>query len=145
MKVIPRNFSLSQNLNSIRVVNKPMTVKVKFAKNNGKIKTLEGYVNYQAGAAIVYGESGEVWPLERDKFESIYVATNGTIYGKDGLYQKYPVEVIAIQLAEPTGVKVGYAEDTIIGQPGDWLLQYAENNFGIVNAEIFKNTYAIIS
>ena len=123
---------------------KPVSVKVKFAKSSGKIKTLEGDVSYESGAAIVYGEAEDVWPLERGKFDKSYEAINGTIHGMDGSYQKHLIEVLAIQLTDSACIQVGFAKDVIMGQAGDWLVQYAENNFGIVNSEIFKKTYKII-
>ena len=122
-----------------------VSVKVKFAKTHGKLKTLEGDVSYKAGAAIIQGETEEVWPLERDKFDENYEAISGTTHGIDGYYQKRLIEALAIKLTEPACIQVGYANDVIMGQPGDWLLQYAENEFGIVNSEIFKKTYTIIN
>ena len=135
---------LNNKHTSILVRKKPIYGEVKFAKNLGTLKTLEGEVRYEAGAAILTGEAGDTWPVERAKFDASYEAVNGTKHGEDGTYQKRQIEVLAIQLTEPTSVNVGYADDPITGQVGDWLVQYGEGDFGIVNAEIFANTYEIL-
>lgn len=144
MKLIPNRYSLINVNHALRVVKKPKPVIVKFAITSGKLATLEGKVSYESGAAIITGEAGDIWPVERAKFDASYKAVNPTTHGEDGTYQKHPIEVLAIQLTEPTSVNVGYAEDPIPGQVGDWLVQYGEGDFGIVNAEIFANTYEIL-
>lgn len=141
MKLISSDFSLKNNKLSLVVRKKPIAVKVKFADKAGNLTTLEGDVGYEAGAAILTGDTGVKWPVERAKFDASYDAVNGA----DGNYQKRPIEVLAMQLTEPTSVKVGYVNDLITGQVGDWLVQYGEGDFGIVGEEIFAKTYEILS
>ena len=136
---------LSLNPEAKLVCKQPVSVKVIFKSQAGKLKTLEGWVSYEQGAAILTGESGDTWPVEQHQFESTYEPVGNTIQGESGTYYKKPIIVYALQLTETTSVQVGYANDPITGKPGDWLVQYGPKNFGIVAKSVFKKTYDILS
>lgn len=128
-----------------KVMKKPMTVLVRFAGGNGDLKTLEGIVAYEQGAALLTGQHGDVWPVERSIFNATYMAVDDTTFGEDGTYQKRDIKVLATQLSQVTSVEVGYASNPIKGMPGDWLVQYGTDDYGIVSADIFEETYDILN
>ena len=138
--------TLLQHEPNTKVVKKKLTkVSVKFAASAGKLKTLEGWVSYEQGAAILTGESGDTWPVEIHQFELTYEPIGNTKQGENGSYCKKPLLVYALELSEKTSVEVGYANDPITGNIGDWLVQYGPKNFGIVAKIIFEKTYDILS
>ena len=145
MNPLPLNTALKSKPSAKLVRKRPTQVSVMFATSAGKLKTLEGWVSYEQGAAILTGESGDTWPVEIHQFESTYEPVGNTKQGENGTYCKKPLTVYALQLTETTSVQVGYANDPITGKPGDWLVQYGPKNFGIVTKTIFENTYDILS
>lgn len=144
MAIFNSNNNLCSDPEAKLVRKRKSCVKVVFAGLPGKLQTLEGEVAYQAGAAILTGESGDMWPVERHKFEVTYVPMNITQLGEDGAYCKKPIEAYALQLSESSSVAVGYSDDLVTGKIGDWLVQYGTEDFGIVSAAIFNKTYEII-
>ena len=145
MNPLPLNTALKSKPSAKLVRKRPTQVSVMFATSAGKLKTLEGWVSYEQGAAILTGESGDTWPVEIHQFESTYEPVGNTKQGENGTYCKKPLTVYALQLTETTSVQVGYANDPITGKPGDWLVQYGSKNFGIVAKSVFKKTYDILS
>jgi hypothetical protein len=58
-----------------------------------------------------------------------------------GLYTKKKILVWALELDQPYQVKVGWKSDELKGKVGDWLIQYSEGDYGIVDSRIFAATY----
>lgn len=132
-----------QNLpRSARVCKRDITVSVVFAPEPGILHTLEGAVWYSRGDALITGVQGERWPVRRNSFLQTYVPVSPTLEGQDGAYRKKPQPVWAVCLEERACVKISGGE--LVGQPGDWLVQYGENDYGIVAADIFSMTYRIL-
>ena len=44
-------------------------------------------------------------------------------------------------MQEPFQVKVSWSADLLQGEAGDFLVQYGPGDYGVVGAEIFKETY----
>lgn len=132
---------LSQHPKSKKVIKKPILVKVVFAECEGVVRTLEGNVSYQTGDAILTGIKGESWPVQRAKFLKNYIPDGEIQPGESGDYVKKPLTVWALQLEEPCTVRVGWQADPLRGEVGDWLVQYGDRDFGIVNADVFSVTY----
>jgi hypothetical protein len=128
-----------------RALRRPVTLRVRFAEAPGVLQTLEGPVRHRAGAALVCGLRGECWPVERGPFERRYEPAAGTAAGRDGLYRRRPGVVLARRLEAHIEVPVGAHGDLLRGRPGDWLLQYAPGEYGIVAPDIFGDTYALIA
>ncbi len=122
---------------AISVMKLPIPLKVEFADKDGVCSTKEGFVNYLKGDAIMTGTKGERWPIAKEKFEKTYEAVDA----EKGLYSKKSLPVLALKIDEPFTVNVSWSKDPLVGKPGDWLLQYGKGDFGIVDAEIFKETY----
>jgi hypothetical protein len=138
-------IDLRQHPQAVVVQKLPIPVSVRFALSDGVCETLEGDVAYKEGAAIMTGVSGEHWPIERYKFEASYDAIAPTQLGQDGWYFKKPIRVLAWQLTEPMQVTVGWKDSPLNGKIGDWLLQYADNDYGIVSGDIFLKSYQIMT
>jgi hypothetical protein len=126
-----------------RARKRPVAVAVEFASRAGLLKTLEGPVRYRTDDALLTGAAGERWPVERAKFDAAYELVPPATGGNFGHYCKRPLTVWARQMSEPFSVRVGYAADALRGQPGDWLLQYASDDYGIISAALFAQTYEL--
>jgi len=135
---------LDVNERAVRVQKKAIPVTVRFADSDGVCNTKEGNVSFKAGDAILTGVEGEQWPIERPKFDASYEAIPPTKNGEDGQYCKKPIQVFALQMNEPFYVNVSWSDDHLEGEPGDWLLQYGEDDYGIVSQSIFEKSYEII-
>jgi len=137
------DIDLSRSKNAMEAIKSSVAIEVFFALDDGICITKEGDVSYKAGDAIMTGTEGERWPIERSKFDTSYEPIAPTKQGENGLYNKKPIAVYALQMDKPFYVTVSWAEDRLEGQPGDWLLQYGENDYGIVSQSIFEKTYEI--
>ncbi len=135
-------FDLDKNPRALRVCKKPVAVEVEFAAADGVCKTLEGEVQYNAGDALLTGSHGEHWPVRRDLFGSTYEPIPPTRVGQNGRYRKLPAVAHALRLTEFFDIPASWQRETLHGRPGDWLLRYADGSFGIVQDEIFRETYA---
>jgi len=135
---------LDKDGRAVHVQKKAVLVEVCFAESDGVCRTKEGDVSFKAGDAILTGVEGEQWPIKRAKFDATYEAVPPTRHGENGQYRKRPIEVLALQMNEPFYVNVSWSEDRLEGKPGDWLLQYGEDDYGIVSQSIFEKTYDII-
>jgi PGDYG protein len=135
-------FDLHKNPDALRVCKRPVAVEVEFAAAAGICKTMEGEVHYQAGDALLTGVRGEHWPVRRASFGSSYAPIAPTRAGANGRYRKLPALAHALRLTESFDIPASWQSETLHGRPGDWLLRYADGSFGIVQDEIFRETYA---
>lgn len=127
---------------ALHVRKHPLPVEVWFAAADGLCPTREGEVRYRAGDALLRAQTGESWPVARERFDASYQAASGTTPGTPGTYVKRPLDVVALRLDAPYAVRVGYAADPIHGAAGDWLLQYGIGDYGIVAADLFGQSYS---
>jgi len=132
--------SLEHDNDAVLVIKKPNPVSVVFARNKGVINSIEGTVHYHLGDAILTGIKGEKWAIQRNKFEQSYYSESN-VFGEDGFYVKKLVAVLAKRIDKVLTVLVGWHAEPLNGKPGDWLLQYGKNDFGIVQNDIFIETY----
>jgi PGDYG protein len=127
-----------------RSAHKPSTqVPVRFAAEAFTIQTLEGPVAAQPGDAVLTGVRGETWPVARLRFEAKYQPLPPLRMGQDGLYQSVPRTVRAWLMPQALRVEINARRDTLLGQAGDWLIDYQDGSLGVVAAEIFAATYAL--
>lgn len=130
---------LRQDPDALRVVKRPIPVQVEFASEDGSCETLEGPVAYRAGDALITGIAGERWPIARARFDADYTPTGSTQGGENGRYSKRHIVVLAKKLAQPMRVKI--ERGVLQGNKGDWLVQYAADDYGIVRADLFAASY----
>jgi hypothetical protein len=131
---------LRQDPNASRYV-KDETVQVVLARSAGTIASREGVNHYRRGDALIVGSSGDRWSVARDRFDARYLAVPPLRHGADGAYRSRPVPVLARRIAEPFTVRRCPAGDLLQGGAGDWLLQYAPGDWGIVDAAKFRRLY----
>ena len=121
---------------------KDETVTVEFAGSDGTLMSLEGPNRYEPGDALITGTGGARWVVERARFDAKYVpATQGIAHGEAGAYRNRPVVVLAKQMAQPFSIARTADGDTLTGAEGDWLMQYAPGDFGVVKAQRFAAVY----
>ena len=127
-----------------RAVKRAVVVTVEFAEADGTLATLEGPVAYHRGDALLTGPHDERWPVPRARFDATYEAQAPLRPGKPGRYLKRPVLVWARQLRESLDVTLDADRGTLHGEPGDWLVQYALGDQGVVAAAIFAQSYELL-
>ncbi len=135
---------LFEDPNALRVRKLPLPVDVAFATEDGICATLEGPVPFSRGDAILTGIRGEQWPVSRERFEARYTPVEGQAMGQDGHYLKQTQTALARRLNARLRVTLP-AGGQIAGKPGDWLLQYAQGDYGILDEEIFLATYVPVA
>lgn len=130
---------------ALAAIKKPIAVPVRFAATAGVLDTREGQVAYEAGAAICTGVEGEQWPVQRARFDVMYEPLPQTEPGRDGLYRKKPAEVRALRIFEGRFcVNVGVQRQPIIGEVGDWLIQYSPDKRSIMSDKVFRASYDLV-
>jgi hypothetical protein len=119
------------------------TVSVEFAAEPGELVSREGPNHYQRGDAIVTGSNGDVWSVSRDRFDARYesASPSDANTGRGGAYRNKPIPVLALQIRESFTLERSAGGDTLKGKPGDWLIQYAPEDYGIVDRDKFRRLY----
>ena len=79
--------------------------------------------------------------VTRDRFDAKYTALAPTLPGEAGRYANIPQPVMAQQMLQSFSIERQAGGDIIHGKPGDWLLQYAPGDYGIVEAAKFAKVY----
>lgn len=133
-----RNLSLENQ--DVRKYRKAISVAVRFADAPGVLDTLEGRVPFNAGDAIITGPQGEQWPVGRSRFEQIY----SPVSGYPGRYQKSS-PVLAKRMDCLFHVRLDDGITQLIGKPGDWAVMSIDGGMGVVDAQIFEQTYEALS
>ena len=135
-----KNLDINSKKGGYIAIKKPIPLEVHFAKEDGTVETKEGSQPCKAGDAIMTGTKGEHWPIPLADFNKTY-----EVVDKDkGLYAKKSMEVYAREMKKPFTVNVSWSDKPLVGKPGDRLVQYKPGDFGIVDKEIFGETYNII-
>lgn len=124
-----------------RATKRDIPVQVIFAAETGMLQTLEGLVAYEKEDALLTGVKGESWPVSRDLFDSLYTPDSGVISGQDGLYRPVTDPVWALQMHEAFTVALPAGKGTLRGKAGDWLVQHAPGEHGVVDKDIFSLRY----
>jgi hypothetical protein len=117
------------------------TVQVTFARAAGELLSREGPNRYAAGDALVTGSDGDVWSVSRNRFDARYESVPPLRHGEDGVYRNTPLPVLARQMAVAFTLTRSAGGDLLRGKAGDWLMQYAPGDYGIVDQEKFARVY----
>ena len=120
-------------------------VTVQFATSNGSIASREGANSYHSGDALITGSTGDKWSVTRDRFDAKYTPVAPTQHGQDGSYRNKPMPVLAKQIHEDFSVERSAGGDVIRGNAGDWLMQYAPRDHGIVQNAKFMKVYQLMT
>lgn len=121
---------------------KDETVHVDFATQAGELMSLEGPNRYAPGDALITGSTGDRWVVSRERFDAKYVPADASLaQGQAGAYRNRPSVVLAKQMREAFSMARSEAGDVLHGQAGDWVLQYAPGDYGVVQAQRFAKVY----
>lgn len=139
-----RNIDLRTDAAARRVV-KDETVTVNFADRDGELMSLEGPNRYVSGDALVTGSTGDRWVVSRERFDAKYVpARDGLAHGVAGPYRNRPAIVLAKRMDEAFSLaRSAGGGDVLNGTAGDWIMQYAPGDYGVVQAARFAKVYRL--
>jgi hypothetical protein len=118
-------------------------VTVEFAVADGALESAVGTNRYAAGDALLTGSTGDRWCVSRARFDAKYRAEPPTQAGHCGRYRNLPAAVLAKRMAVPFSVARTAGGDLLCGAAGDWLMQYAPGDFGIVAGARFNAVYRV--
>ena len=116
-------------------------VTVSFAVDSGALMSREGLNRFEAGDALVIGSTGDRWCVERSRFDARYEPVPPLAHGADGVYRNRPLPVHAKQMRESFSALRRAGGDVLRGNAGDWLLQYAPGDYGVVENTRFQAVY----
>lgn len=117
-------------------------VHVDFATQAGELMSLEGPNRYAPGDALITGSTGDRWVVSRARFDAKYAPAGAShTHGEPGAYRNHPSVVLAKQMSAPFSMARSEAGDVLHGQAGDWILQYAPGDYGVVQAQRFAKVY----
>ncbi len=122
---------------------KDEVVSVEFAGAPGVLESAVGLNRYAAGDALLTGSTGDRWCVSRDRFDAKYQAEAPISPGEPGRYRNRPVLVLAKRMTVAFTVERSPGGDLLRGNAGDWLVQYAPGDHGIVAAARFDSVYRV--
>lgn len=134
-------LDLSTDPQARRVI-KDETVTVAFAAGDGELMSLEGPNRYVAGDELITGSTGDRWVVSRARFDAKYLPADPAVaHGEPGPYRNRPSIVLAKRMDEPFTIARSANGDTLRGTAGDWVMQYAPGDYGVVQAQRFAQVY----
>jgi hypothetical protein len=138
------NLDLRQDAAARRVI-KDETVDVEFAATQGELMSLEGPNRYLPGDALITGSSGERWVVSRERFDAKYLPADAALtHGQAGAYRNRPAVVLAKQMNHAFLLaRSANGGDVLRGAAGDWIMQYAPGDYGVVQAARFAKVYRL--
>ncbi len=119
-------------------------VSVRFASAAGSLASAVGENHYAAGDALVTGSTGDSWCVSRARFDVKYRPEPPTTAGAAGRYRNRPVVVLAKRMDVAFTVVRSAGGDLLHGGAGDWLVQYAPGDHGIVARARFESVYRLL-
>jgi hypothetical protein len=123
-----------------RVV-KDELVSVEFAAAAGELDSAVGRNRYAAGDALLTGSTGDRWSVSRARFDAKYLPQAPTLQGQAGRYRNRPAPVLAKCMSVDFTIERSAGGDELRGSAGDWLVQYAPGDHGVVAAARFDRVY----
>ncbi|HME40957.1 MAG TPA: PGDYG domain-containing protein [Steroidobacteraceae bacterium] len=124
-------------------VMKDEVVWVEFAAAPGVLETVVGLNRFAVGDALLTGSTGDRWCVSRGRFDAKYRPEAPLRHGEAGSYRNNPVAVLAKRMSVDFSVERSSGGDLLRGNAGDWLLQYAPGDHGIVAADRFERVYRV--
>ena len=129
---------------------KDEVVTVVFAEAAGALQSAVGLNRYRAGDALVTGSTGDRWCVSRERFDAKYQPDAPgpnrpkALPAEAGWYRNRPVPVLAKRMTVAFNIERSAGGDELHGAAGDWLLQYAPGDHGIVAAARFERVYRVL-
>jgi uncharacterized protein (DUF2237 family) len=122
---------------------KDEVVSVEFAQQAGVLESAVGLNRYAVSDALLTGSTGDRWCVSRDRFDAKYRAEAPTVAEEAGRYRNLPVPVLAKLMAVAFTIARSAGGDVLRGEAGDWLLQYAPGDHGVVARARFEQVYRL--
>jgi hypothetical protein len=123
---------------------KDEVVMVEFALVEGILESAVGANRHAVGDALLTGSTGDRWCVSRDRFDEKY-RPEGTIQaGESGRYRNVPQRIRGKQMAVAFSIARSTGGDVLRGGAGDWLVQYAPGDYGIVVRARFEAVYRVV-
>jgi hypothetical protein len=124
-------------------------VMVEFAVAAGTLESAVGTNRFAIGDALITGTTitgttGDRWCVSRDRFDAKYAAEAPTQSGQPGSYRNRPLPVRARRMDAAFCVRRSAGGDVLLGAAGDWLVQYAPGDHGIVAQDRFARVYRVL-
>jgi len=119
-------------------------VTVEFAATAGELMSLEGPNRFAPGDALITGSTGDRWCVSRARFDLKYEAQAPTQHGQSGSYQNKPIPVLVRQVDQPFTLARSAGGDVLKGAAGDWVLQYAPGDYGVIADARFQRVYQLL-
>jgi hypothetical protein len=123
---------------------KDEVVTVEFAQASGVLESAVGANRYAAGDALLTGSTGDRWCVSRDRFDAKYRPEGAIRAGEPGRYRNVPQQIRGKQMAVAFGISRSTGGDVLRGAAGDWLMQYAPGDYGIVARARFEAVYRVV-
>jgi hypothetical protein len=120
-------------------------VAVEFADVAGALVSGVGINRYSPGDALITGSTGDRWSVSRDRFDRKYDPEPPTVRGESGNYRNRPAAVLAKRIDQSFTVARTAGGDSLNGDAGDWLIQYAPGDYGIVERTRFERVYRLVA
>lgn len=127
-----------------RWVVKDELVTVEFASEAGELQSAVGGNRYEVDDALLTGSTGDRWCVSRVRFDAKYRPVAPLGPGGSGLYRNLPIRIRARQIEQAFSVERSPGGDLLHGTAGDWLVQYAPAEHGIVAAARFAAVYRLV-
>jgi hypothetical protein len=127
-----------------RLAVKDETVQVEFAAVAGTLTSAVGLNRYQPADALITGSTGDRWCVSRERFDAKYEPLAPTLPGGAGRYRNRPAQVLAKQMGCHFSVARTAGGDVLRGAPGDWLVEYAPGDHGVVERSRFGRVYRLL-
>jgi hypothetical protein len=122
---------------------KDEVVSVEFAQRAGTLDSAVGPNRYAASDALLTGSTGDRWCVSRDRFDAKYRAEAPTMAGEAGRYRNLPMPVRAKRMAVAFTVARSAGGDVLRGEAGDWLVEYAPGDHGVIARARFERVYRL--
>ena len=126
-------------------VAKDEVVGVEFAATAGVLASAVGLNHYVAGDALLLGSTGDRWCVSRATFDAKYRPCEDTTAGQAGRYRNLPTKVLAKRIDAPFRIARRPGGDVLVGQAGDFAVQYGLEDYGLVDAARFERVYSPVS
>jgi uncharacterized protein (DUF2237 family) len=123
---------------------KDEVVDVEFAAAGGVLDSAVGQNHYREGDALLTGRTRDRWCVSRDRFDAKYEPQAPTVRGQPGRYRNLPVAILGKRMPVEFSVERSAGGDVLRGRAGDWLVQYAPGDHGIVAAARFDSVYRVL-
>jgi len=137
------DLDLTGNIHAVWAV-KDELVMVEFALAAGTLESAVGTNRYAVGDALITGTTGDRWCVSADRFEAKYTAEAPTQSGHPGNYRNRPIPVRTKRMDTPFEVRRSARGDVLRGEAGDWVVQYAPGDHGIVAQDRFARVYRVL-